>query len=162
MAYIIAAFEVVEKAIVSIVKGEVFNENFLMSVASMGAFIIGQYAEAVFVMLFYGVGELFEHIASDKSRKSIEAISRIRPDTARLVTENGEVTLPAEKVRIGDIISVNPGEIIPLDGVVADGVSSLDTCAVTGESIPLDVAVGDGVYSGCVNINGENKSYRGV
>ncbi|MBO4733439.1 MAG: cadmium-translocating P-type ATPase, partial [Clostridia bacterium] len=157
VAYIIAAFEVVEKAIVSIVKGEVFNENFLMSVASMGAFIIGQYAEAVFVMLFYGVGELFEHIASDKSRKSIEAISKIRPDTARLVTENGEVTLPAEKVRIGDIISVNPGEIIPLDGVVADGVSSLDTCAVTGESIPFDVAVGDGVYSGCVNINGAIK-----
>ena len=156
-AYVIAAFEVVEEAIKGIFKGEIFDENFLMSIASMGAFIIGQYSEAVFVMLFYGVGELFEHIASSRSRKSIEAIARVRPDTARLVGESGEVTVPAENVNIGDIISVNPGEIIPLDGVVADGSSALDTSAVTGESMPLDIAEGDAVYSGCVNINGAIK-----
>ena len=153
-AYIIAAFEVVEEAVKSILKGEVFNENFLMSIASMGAFIIGQYAEAIFVMLFYGVGELFEHIASDRSRKSIEAIARVRPDTARLCTDDGELTVPAEKVGIGDIISVNPGEIIPLDGVVTGGQSSLDTSAVTGESVPLYVSIGDAVYSGCINTSG--------
>ena len=156
-AYFIAGFEVVEKAITNIMKGNIFSENFLMSIASMGAFIIGQYSEAVFVMLFYGVGELFEHIATDKSRKSIEAIAKIRPDTARLVTENGEVSVPAETVNIGDIISVNPGEIIPLDGVVTEGESALNTSAVTGEPMPLDVSVGDSVYSGCVNINGAIK-----
>lgn len=153
-AYIVAAFEVVEKAIKSVIKGDVFNENFLMSIASMGAFIIGQYTEAVFVMLFYGVGELFEHVASYRSRKSIEAIARIRPDTARLVSEAGEVTVEAQKVCIGDIISVNPGEIVPLDGVVAEGESSLDTSAVTGESLPVSIGIGDGVYSGCINIGG--------
>ena len=153
-AYTVAAFEVVEKAIKNIIKGDIFDENFLMSIASMGAFIIGQYSEAVFVMLFYSVGELFEHIASDRSRKSIEALASIRPDTARLITENGETSVPAGDVNIGDIISVNPGEIIPLDGVVADGESALDTSAVTGESVPLGVAIGDAVYSGCINING--------
>ena len=156
-AYIIAAFEVVEEAVKSIFKGEIFNENFLMSIASMGAFIIGQHAEAIFVMLFYGVGELFEHIASSKSRKSIEAIARVRPDTARLCAEGGEgneLTVPAEKVNIGDIISVNPGEIIPLDGVVTAGESSLDTSAVTGESVPRYVGIGDAVYSGCINTSG--------
>lgn len=156
-AYFIAGFEVVEKAIGGIMKGDIFSENFLMSIASMGAFIIGQYSEAVFVMLFYGVGELFEHIATDKSRKSIEAIAKIRPDTARVVTEDGEIEVPAEKVSIGDIISVNPGEIIPLDGVVAEGESVLNTSAVTGESLPADVTVGDGVYSGCVNVTGAIK-----
>ncbi|MBR4762397.1 MAG: heavy metal translocating P-type ATPase, partial [Clostridia bacterium] len=143
VAYVIVAFEVIEKAVKSISRGEIFNENFLMSIASMGAFIIGQYAEAVFVMLFYGVGELFEHISEDKSRKSIEAIAKIRPDTARLCGENGEVSVPAEDVKIGDIISVNPGEIIPLDGVVLEGESSVDTSAVTGESLPADIGIGD-------------------
>ncbi len=153
-AYIIAGFEVLKESIENILKGEIFDENFLMSIASIGAFIIGQHAEAVFVMLFFGVGELFEHIAVDKSRKSIEALTEIRPDTARLVTENGEIMLEAEKVNIGDIISVNPGEIIPLDGIVADGASSLDTSAVTGESVPTDTSIGDRVYSGCINLSG--------
>lgn len=153
-AYIIAGFEVLKESIENILKGEIFDENFLMSIASIGAFIIGQHAEAVFVMLFFGVGELFEHIAVDKSRKSIEALTEIRPDTARLVTENGEIMVEAEKVNIGDIISVNPGEIIPLDGIVADGASSLDTSAVTGESVPTDTSIGDRVYSGCINLSG--------
>lgn len=157
VAYIVAGFEVIEKSVKNIIKGEIFDENFLMTVASMGAFIIGEYAEAVFVVLFYGVGELFEHIASDKSRKSIEAIARIRPDTARVVTENGEVTVEAQKVNIGDIIAVNPGEIIPLDGAVVEGVSSVDTSAVTGEALPADISIGDGVYSGCINLSGTIK-----
>lgn len=154
VAYIVAGFEVVEKAIKGIVKGEVFNENLLMSIASMGAFIIGQYSEAVFVMLFYGVGELFEHIASDKSRKSIASLAKIRPDTARVTGEQGEVNMPAEKVVIGDIILINPGEIIPLDGVVTEGKSAVDTSAVTGESMPVGIDIGDGVYSGCINLSG--------
>lgn len=154
LAYIIVGFEVIEESIASIAKGNVFNENFLMSVASIGAFIIGQYPEAVFVMLFYSVGELFEHIASDRSRKSIKALAEIRPDTARLVSDNGETEVPAENISIGDIISVNPGEIIPLDGVIADGVSSVNTSAVTGESLPVDVTVGEAVYSGSINISG--------
>lgn len=156
-AYIIAGFEVVEKSVKNIAKGEIFDENFLMSIASLGAFIIGQHAEAVFVVLFYSVGELFEHIAGDRSRKSISAIAKIRPDTARLITNQGEVTVSAESVNIGDIISVNPGEIIPLDAVVIEGVSSLDTSAVTGESLPADIGIGDKVYSGCINLSGAVK-----
>ena len=157
VAYIIAGFEVIEESVKNILKGKVFDENFLMTIASMGAFIIGEYAEAVFVMLFYGIGELFEHIASDKSRKSIEAIAKIRPDTARVVTDSGEMTVDAQKVNIGDIIAVNPGEIIPLDGAVIEGVSSIDTSAVTGEALPADIQIGDTVYSGCINLSGAIK-----
>ncbi len=153
-AYIIAGFEVVKESIENILKGEIFDENFLMSIASIGAFIIGQHAEAVFVMVFFEVGELFEHIAEDKSRKSISALAKIRPDTAHLETVDGEIDVKAESVNIGDIISVNPGEIIPLDGVIADGFCSIDTSAVTGESVPTDVDIGDRVYSGCINLNG--------
>ena len=153
-AYIIAGFEVVEESVKNVLKGEIFDENFLMSIASLGAFIIGQYAEAVFVMLFFCVGELFEHIAEDRSRKSIAAIAQIRPDTARLVTENGEVTVDAKDVSAGDIISVIPGEIIPLDGVVVYGETSVDMAALTGESAPADIVSGDKVYSGCVNLSG--------
>ncbi|MBR4910498.1 MAG: cadmium-translocating P-type ATPase [Clostridia bacterium] len=156
-AYTVAAFEVIAEALEGIKEGDVFNENFLMSIASIGAFIIGQRAEAVFVMLFFGVGELFEHIATDNSRRSIEAIARIRPDTARLWTETGYVTVAAQDVNIGDIISVDPGETIPLDGVVLEGSSSVDTSAVTGESLPVDVFIGDNVYSGCVNQSGAVK-----
>lgn len=157
IAYIIAGFEVIQASIKNISKGEIFDENFLMSIASLGAFIIGQHAEAVFVILFYGVGELFEHIAADKSRKSIKAIMQIRPDTARIVTDEGLSEIAAERVNIGDMISINPGEIIPLDGVVADGASSVDTSAVTGESLPSNISIGDRVYSGCINLNGAIK-----
>ncbi len=153
-AYILAGYEVILESVRNILKGKIFDENFLMSIASIGAFIVGQYGEAVFVMLFFGIGELFEHIAEDRSRKSISAIAQIRPDTARLITESGEVTVSAESINIGDIISVNPGEIIPLDGVIADGASSVNTSAITGESLPVDAAVGDKVYSGCVNLSG--------
>ena len=154
IAYVIVGFEVIKESIESIAKGDVFNENFLMSVASIGAFIIGQYPEAVFVMLFYSVGELFEHIASDRSRKSIKALAEIRPDTARLISDTGEAKVPAESINIGDIISVNPGEIIPLDGVITDGTTSVNTSAVTGESLPVDVTIGEAVYSGSINLNG--------
>ena len=156
-AYIIAGFEVLIESAKNIIKGEIFDENFLMSIASIGAFAIGQYAEAVFVMLFYGVGELFEHIATDKSRKSIKAITKIRPDTARLLTENGDAKVKAEEIKIGDVILVNPGETIPLDGVVTEGESTVDTCAVTGESVPLHICVSDIVYSGCINLSGAIK-----
>ena len=154
ISYVMIGFEVVEKSVKGIIKGKVFDENFLMSVASIGAFIIGQYSEAVFVMLFYNIGELFEDIASDKSRKSIKALAQIRPDTARLINDGVETTLSAEDIKIGDIISVSPGEVIPLDGVIISGASSVNTSAVTGESLPSDVSVGDSVYSGCVNISG--------
>ena len=154
LAYVTVAFEVIEESLKSILSGKVFDENFLMSIASIGAFIIGQYAEAVFVMLFFNVGELFEHIAEDRSRKSIKAIAEIRPDTARLESENGTVEVDAEKIGIGDIIVVNPGERVPLDGVVTEGESALDTSALTGESLPQDVFTGDRVYSGCINISG--------
>lgn len=154
LAYITVAFEVVEDSVKSIISGEIFDENFLMSIASIGAFIIGQYAEAVFVMLFFSVGELFEHIAEDRSRKSIKAIAEIRPDTACLENENGTVRVDAKNINIGDIIVVNPGERVPLDGVVAAGESALDTSAITGESVPRDIGAGDMVYSGCINISG--------
>ena len=142
------------RAIRNIKNGQVFDENFLMSVATVGAFGCGEYPEAVAVMLFYQVGELFQSVAVDRSRKSISALMDIRPDYANM-ERNGElVQVDPEEVSVGDVIVVKAGERVPLDGTVLEGTSSLDTAALTGESLPRDVQAGDEVVSGCVNLTG--------
>ena len=159
--YFIVGWQVLRKAGINIAHGQIFDENFLMAIATVGALCIGflpdaepEYAEAVFVMLFYQVGELFESIAVGKSRKSISSLMDIRPDSAN-VERNGEVlTVAPDEVAVGEIILVKPGEKIPLDGTVIEGQSSLNTVALTGESVPRDVTVGDDVISGCINQSG--------
>lgn len=154
VSYAVLGGPVVLSALRNIARGEIFDENFLMSIATIGAFIIGEYPEAVAVMLFYQVGERFQSMAVRKSRKSISALMDIRPDYANL-KRNGElVRVEPDTVNIGDIIVVKPGEKIPLDGVVTDGEAYLDTTALTGESVPRAVKVSDTVLSGCVNQNG--------
>ncbi len=154
ISYILVGFEILRKAFRNILRGKVFDENFLMSVATLGAFAIGELPEAVAVMLFYQVGELFQSYAVAKSRKSIASLMDIRPDYANLyVDENIKKVNPSE-VKIDDIIVVKPGEKVPLDGIVVEGNSSLDTKALTGETIPRDVKVEDEVLSGCINLNG--------
>ncbi len=150
--YFIAGYEVIAEAFEGIRHGEVFDENFLMVVATVGALCIGEYPEAVAVMIFFCIGELFEHIAVARSRKSIKSLAAIKPESAHLVTENGNKTVKPEQVHTGDTILVKVGEKIPLDGVIAEGVSSLDTAALTGESMPASVSVGDAVYSGSINL----------
>ena len=154
ISYIIVGFEIVKKAIRNITRGKLFDENFLMTIATIGAFGIGEFPEAVAVMLFYQVGELFQSYAVDKSRKSISSLMDIRPDYAN-VERNGELQkVNPDDVKIGEIIIVKPGEKIPLDGNVVEGKSSLDTKALTGESLPRDVTEGEEVLSGCINLNG--------
>ena len=153
--YLVIGWDVLYKAVRNIGNGQVFDENFLMALATVGAFATGEYAEAVFVMLFYQVGELFQDYAVGKSRQSIAALMDIRPDTANLEREDGSTEeVDPEDVAVGDVIVVKPGERVPLDGTVLTGESSLDTAALTGESVPRDVAVGDDVISGCVNQTG--------
>ena len=152
--YGIIGWDVLWRAIRNIKNGQVFDENFLMSVATVGAFGCGEYPEAVAVMLFYQVGELFQSVAVDCSRKSISALMDIRPDYANM-ERNGElVQVDPEEVSVGDVIVVKAGERVPLDGTVLEGTSSLDTAALTGESLPRDVQAGDEVVSGCVNLTG--------
>lgn len=153
-SYIIVGYDVVLRAVKSITRGNVFNENFLMSIATIGAFIIGEYPEAVAVMLFYQVGELFQSYAVNKSRKSITALMEIRPDYANLKVGDSDKRIDPEEVAVNDIIVVRPGERIPLDGVIAKGSSALDTSALTGESLPRDASKGDEVLSGCINMTG--------
>ena len=154
IAYLIVGLEILWKAIRNIFKGKVFDEHFLMAVATIGAFVIGEFPEAVAVMLFYQVGELFQDYAVDKSRRSITSLMNIRPDIA-FVKRNGKIEkISPEDVRIGENILVKPGEKIPLDGVILEGSSMVDTSALTGESIPKEVTVGDEVLSGCINKNG--------
>jgi Cd2+/Zn2+-exporting ATPase len=154
LSYLAIGGEVVLKALKNIAKGEIFDENFLMVVATLGAFAIKEYPEAVAVMLFYQVGEFFQDMAVNKSRKSIGTLMNIRPDYANLKVGDELKKVDPDEIEIGDIILVKPGEKIPLDGVVVKGESSLDTAALTGEAIPRDVAKGDNVLSGCVNKNG--------
>lgn len=152
--YGIIGWDVLWRAIRNIKNGQVFDENFLMSVATVGAFGCGEYPEAVAVMLFYQVGELFQSVAVDRSRKSISALMDIRPDYANM-ERNGElVQVDPEEVAVGDTIVIKAGERVPLDGTVLEGTSSLDTAALTGESLPRDVQAGDEVVSGCVNLTG--------
>ena len=153
--YAIIGWDVLWKAIRNILNGQVFDENFLMALATVGAFATGEYAEAVFVMLFYQTGELFQDYAVGKSRQSIAALMDIRPDTANLENEDGTLEeVDPEDVEVGAVIVVRPGERVPLDGEVLEGSSALDTAALTGESVPRDVGPGDVVISGCVNQSG--------
>lgn len=153
-AYLIAGVDVVIKAIRNIFRGQVFDENFLMAVATIGAFIIGEYPEAVAVMLFYQLGELFQSIAVNRSRHSISKLMDIRPDYANLKVGNKTSKVSPEDIKIGDMIVVKPGERIPLDGVVKIGSTSVDTSALTGESLPREVLEGDEVLSGFINLQG--------
>lgn len=155
LPYAVIGWDVLYEAGRNIVRGQVFDENFLMALATVGAFFTGEYAEAVFVMLFYQVGELFQDYAVGKSRRSIAALMDIRPDVAYLEQPGGAVVeTDPETVAVGDVIVVKPGERVPLDGVVLEGSSTLDTAALTGESVPRDAAVGDEVLSGCINQKG--------
>ena len=153
-AYVAVGYKVIWKAVRGVVNGQVLDENFLMAVASIGAFFVGEYPEAVAVMLFYQIGEMFEDYAVGKSRKSITGLMDIRPDSANLKTETGIVAVSPSEVHPGDLIIVRPGEKVPLDGVVIEVISSLNTSALTGESLPREIGQGDEILSGCVNING--------
>ncbi len=151
VSYVVIGGDVVKNALRNIGKGQVFDENFLMMIATVGAFFVGDYPEAVAVMLFYQVGECFQSYAVNKSRKSITSLMDIRPDYANLFRDGEWESVDPDEVNVGDSILVRPGERIPLDGIVKKGSSSLDTMALTGESIPRDVSEGDDVISGCVN-----------
>ena len=152
--YLVAGWDVLWKAIRNIAHGQVFDENFLMALATVGALILGEYSEAVGVMVFYQVGELFQGYAVGKSRRSIAQLMDIRPDSARVEREGELTVVEPDEVAVGEIIEVRPGEKIPLDGVVLEGSSALDTAALTGESVPRDTKVGDEVLSGCVSLTG--------
>ena len=154
IAYIIVGLEIVRKALRNIFRGKVFDENFLMTVATIGAFGIGEFPEAVAVMLFYQVGELFQSYAVDKSRKSIASLMDIRPDYANIEKDGKVLKVDPDDVKIGDIIIIKPGEKVPLDGIVIEGNTSLDTKALTGESLPREVTPGDEILSGSINISG--------
>ena len=154
VAYVVSGFAVIKKSLRNIRNGDIFDENFLMMIATFGAIALGEYSEAVAVMLFFQIGEFFQSYAVNQSRKSIASLMDIRPDYAN-VYENGVLKkVSPEVVKIGDVIVVQTGERIPLDGVVIKGQSSLDTKALTGESLPRDVSTGDEVVSGCINLSG--------
>lgn len=154
ISYLIIGFEILKKAIRNIFRGKVIDENFLMAIATIGAFAIGEYSEAVAVMLFYQVGELFQDYAVDKSRKSIATLMDIRPDYANIENNGNIEKVDPDDVKIGQIIIVKPGEKVPLDGIVVEGTSNLDTMALTGESVPRKVKENDEVLSGCINKDG--------
>ena len=153
-AYLIAGYDVLLTALRNIRRGEVFDENFLMAVASLGAMAVGESAEGVMVMLLYQLGEYLQHRAVDKSRENIAGLMDVRPDYANALRNGLPVRVSPEDVEAGELIQVRPGERIPLDGVVVEGNSTVDTAALTGESLPRDVAEGDSVLSGCVNLTG--------
>ncbi len=154
ISYILVGLEIVRKAIRNITRGKVFDENFLMAIATIGAFCLGEFPEAVAVMLFYQIGELFQSYAVDNSRKSISDLMDIRPDFAN-VERNGKLEkVEPDDVKIGEIIVIKPGEKVPLDGYVIEGNSSIDTKALTGEALPRETAKGEEVLSGCINLNG--------
>lgn len=159
--YLIAGYDTLLEAGEKIIKGDFFDEDFLMSIATIGALCIGflpgaetQFPEAVFVMLFFQVGELFEDIAEGRSRKSISALMDIRPDTANVERDGNVLTVNPEEVKVGETIVVRPGEKVPMDGLVLEGTSSLDTVALTGESVPRTIGPKDNIISGCVNLSG--------
>ncbi len=154
VSYIIAGGGIILTAVKNISKGQVFDENFLMSIATIGAFIVGEYAEGAAVMIFYRIGEYFQGLAVDRSTRSIESLMDIRPDEANLIVDGGVKRVAAEDVYIGDTIVIKPGEKVPLDGVIVDGTSHVDTSALTGESMPRAVGAGDEVLAGFVNSGG--------
>ena len=152
--YLLVGYKVLIKAGKNILHGQVFDENFLMCVATIGAFVLGEYLEAVAVMLFYQIGELFEDYSVGRSRRSIADLMDIRPEVARVERDGNEVEVDPEEVQIGETIVVRPGDRVPLDGTVISGRSSMDTAALTGESVPRTVREGDSVISGCINQSG--------
>ena len=154
LSYIIVGFEILKKAFRNIKRGKVFDENFLMSVATIGAFAIQEFPEAVAVMLFYQIGELFQDYAVDKSRKSISSLMNLRPDYANVLRNDKEEKIDPDEVKIDEVIIVKPGEKIPLDGLVMEGNSFIDTKALTGEPTPKRVNTGDEILSGCINLEG--------
>lgn len=152
--YALVGWDVLWRALRNIRGGQIFDENFLMAVATLGALALGDYAEAVFVMLFYQVGELFQSYAVGRSRQSISSLMDIRPDFANIERDGALVQVDPEEIAVGDVIVVKPGEKVPLDGTVLEGSSTLDTAALTGESLPREARPGDGVVSGCINLSG--------
>lgn len=154
ISYLIVGAEIVWKAMKNLIKGNVLDEHFLMAIATIGAFAIGEYPEAVAVMLFYQIGELFQDYAVDKSRKSIASLMNLRPDFANLKRKDEILQVSPEEVKIGDKILVKPGEKVPLDGTIVEGSSTLDTSSLTGESLPREVQPGDNILSGCINQTG--------
>ncbi len=156
-AYLAVGFRTIQKAVQNLLRGEMLDENFLMTVATIGAFAIGEYAEAVAVMLFFRVGELFEHMAEHKARHSIASLMQIRPDQANRVVGEQIESVAVEEVKVGDLLLIRAGEKVPLDAIVVEGESTLDTSALTGEALPRAVCVGDEVISGCINQSGTLK-----
>lgn len=154
ISYLIVGYDIILKALRNITRGKVFDENFLMTIATIGAFFISEFPEAVAVMLFYQVGELFQSYAVDKSRKSVASLMNIRPDYANLYHDKKTERVDPNKVKVGDIILIKPGEKMPLDGIVVEGSSTLNTLALTGEAVPKSVSVNDEVLSGCINNEG--------
>lgn len=152
--YVIAGYDVLKTAFINLIHGQIFDEKFLMMVATIGAFGTGEYPEASFVMLFYQVGELFQSIAVGRSRKSIAKLMDIRPDSATVIRDGEEIEVSPEEVEVGETIIVKPGEKIPLDGVIIEGESSVNQAALTGESAPVDKAFSDNVISGTLNLTG--------
>lgn len=154
LSYLVIGYEIVIKSVKNIIRGDIFDENFLMTIATIGALVIKQYPEAVAVMLFYEIGEFFQEYAVEKSRKSISDLMEIRPEHANLITNEGIITVQPETVKAGDIIVVKPGERVPLDGIVIEGHSALDMSSLTGESLPADINPDDTVLSGSINTFG--------
>ena len=154
VAYALAGYDVLYRAVRNILRGQIFDENFLMAIATVGAFAIGDFAEGAAVMLFYQVGELFQSYAVNQSRKSITELMNIRPDFANVLREGEYVTVDPEEVLVGETILVKPGEKVPLDGTIIEGSTTLDTAALTGEALPREVKAGEEVISGCINLNG--------
>lgn len=152
--YFVIGYDILKKAWKGILKRQVFDENFLMAVATVGAIALGEFREGVAVMLFYQIGELFQSVAVGKSRKNIAALMDIRPDYANIVVDGQLEKVDPDEVEIGTIIVVNPGEKVPIDGIIIEGNTSLNTSALTGESVPRDAACGDEVISGCINLTG--------
>ena len=155
LGYLILGREVLATAWKNLTRGHVFDENFLMSVATIGAFLIGEAPEAVGVMLFYRVGEYFEHKAVERSRSQIMEAVDLRPEVVSRLEDGNVTVIPAEDAQIGDLLLIRPGDRIPLDGIVVSGESRIDTAPITGESVPVRVSVGDRVISGCVNTSGK-------
>jgi len=154
LTYIVFGHKVLIKSVKNISKGKVFDENFLMSIASIGAFIIGEYPEAAAVMMFYQIGEMFQDYAVDHSKRAIKSLIAIKPDYANIKTPDGYEKVNPANVKIGDIIVIRPGERVPLDGIVIEGTSSLDTSALTGESLPREIVAGSEILSGSINLSG--------
>ena len=157
IAYLILGLEIVITAVKNLTHGQVFDENFLMSIATLGAFAVGDFSEAVGVMLFYRIGEFFEDVAVERSRTQIMDAVDLRPETVNLVSGNDIRVIPAEETEVGDVLLVRPGDRIPLDGTILEGDSRLDTSAITGEPVPVTVKKGDEIVSGCVNVSGQLK-----